>query len=164
MTGLFEKSELQRFIINSLEEELASILKSAEAAYQGATHEEAVSKSKYETHGLELSYLAGSQFERARILKQQILSLSSKQLKKFSDQDEVALEALVTVQSAQKKQYHYFISSIGAGLKLECQGKSIQVISPESAIGNELIGSFSNDVVFIERAGKLEEWELVAVS
>ena len=159
-----DKSELLGLIIKSLETELTGILKSAESAYQGATHEDAVSKSKYETHGLELSYLAGSQFERARILRQQILSLTNKDLKVYENSDEIAAEALVTLISPENQEHHYLIYSIGAGLKLDLHGKTVQVISPQSVIGNELIGAYLEDTIFIERgSNKLEEWKVNAI-
>ncbi|MFK7825877.1 MAG: hypothetical protein AB8G05_17120 [Oligoflexales bacterium] len=158
-----EKIQLLGLIIKSLETEFAAIIKSAESAYQGATHEDAVSKSKYETHGLELSYLAGSQFERARVLKQQIMSLSNKVFKTFKNSDEIAAEALVTMQASENRKYHYLVYSLGAGLKLDLLGKTIQVISPQSAIGNELIGAFLDDDIFIERGNKVEEWKVVAI-
>lgn len=158
-----EKTELLKAMVSALEEELKAVLKSAHSAYQGATHEDAISKSKYETHGLELSYLAGSQFERARILKQQILSLTNTQFKFFKDSDEIGVEALVSLSSAKKIENHYFIYGIGAGLKLKIQDKTVQVVSPESVIGNDLIGAFCNDTILIERASQVEEWEVVSV-
>ena len=69
----------------------------------------------------------------------------------------------MTLISPKNQEHHYLIFSIGAGLKLDLHGKTVQVISPQSVIGNELIGAYLEDTIFIERGSKLEEWKVNAI-
>ena len=55
-------------LIKQINDELEVIKKSAEIAHDDATHEESRAENKYDTRGLESSYLAGAQMERVRIL------------------------------------------------------------------------------------------------
>lgn len=134
------------------EQKLTDIKKSAKAAHGGATHEDAVAKSKYDTHGLELSYLAGSQQERALKLQAEILQLKQFQLRSFKETDSVQVGAFVALRS-QGEERAYFILNHGSGVKVNYEGIDIQVISPESPLGENLLDGYLNDdIYFDERA------------
>lgn len=139
------KFQIRNAMIEHLERELDAMIQSAEAAHAGATHEDAVAKSKYDTHGLELSYLAGSQFERARHLQTQIAMLRQTSFREFSAEDEIDAGALVGLQSEGGPLDYFLVSNLGAGISMEVEGRSVKVLSPESMLGRSLIGLYEGD-------------------
>ena len=153
---------LHQALLAHLREELNHTLLAAETAREGATHEEALAKSKYDTHGLELSYLAGSQFERARLLQSQVALLSRTSFRDFAQDEPIDLGALVEVRGAQAKTGHYLISLVGAGISVPLDGTLIQVISPDSLLGEELMNRRAGDrVEVVERPGLV--WDIISV-
>ena len=143
----WDKRKLHSLLLETLKAELNATLSAAETAKEGATHEEAVAKSKYDTHGLELSYLAGSQFERARLVESKIALLTNSLFKDFDEDDEIEVGALVFLQGKAPKPQAYLISNLGAGLDLILQNERILVISPESPLGEALIGLYLGDMI-----------------
>ena len=143
----WDKRKLHSLLLETLKTELNATLSAAETAKEGATHEEAVAKSKYDTHGLELSYLAGSQFERARLVESKIALLTNSLFKDFDEDDEIEVGALVFLQGKAPKPQAYLISNLGAGLDLILQNERILVISPESPLGEALIGLYLGDMI-----------------
>lgn len=139
------KARIRKAMIEQLEQELNAILQSAEAAHAGATHEDAVAKSKYDTHGLELSYLAGSQFERARHLETQLAMLKQTKFRDFTADDEIEMGALVVLSGKSDSKDYFLISNLGAGTSTEIDGTLVKVISPESKLGLSLIGLYEGD-------------------
>lgn len=148
-----DKPKLLEQLLVRLHQQLQDIEKSAAAAHGGAIHEDAVAKSKYDTHGLELSYLAGSQRERAQRLQAEIKQLEQLNPKRFEDDDAIDVGALVCVKQGQKQRL-YFLLPYGSGLTLSCQGHEIHVISPESPLGGELLDGYVGDEVYLDPVGK----------
>jgi transcription elongation GreA/GreB family factor len=143
----WDKRKLHSLLLERLKAELAAILNAAEMAKEGSNHEDAVAKSKYDTHGLELSYLAGSQFERARTAEAKIGILENSLFIDYGEDDEINIGALVRLEGPAQKARFYLISDIGAGLDLEFQGEKIFVISPESPLGETLMGHYEGESV-----------------
>lgn len=136
------KETLKDKIIEALEGQLITIQKAAGAAHSGATHEDAVAKGKYETHGLELSYIAGSQYERARHLAAELEAFRSKKLLSFHEDQPIDEGALVTLESQTGKSL-VFLSNLGAGILID----KVKVLSPASPLGEEIMGSTVGDEV-----------------
>ena len=89
-----DKRTLLLQLIDKINTELEVIRKSAEIAHDDATHEESRAENKYDTRGLESSYLAGAQMERVRILTSSLKQIEGIQLKKFSGDTEIAATAV----------------------------------------------------------------------
>lgn len=157
------KKTLQAALIKQLRTDLQGILTAAQNAHEGATHSDAQAKSKYDTHGLELSYLAGSQYRRARALELQILGLEREDLPPFAADDAIENGALVTLENASGQQLRYLISELGAGSSLAFE-EPVQVISPESSIGQQLSGLSCGDTVEVGAGRARERWTIVALT
>ena len=67
-----KKSALLRKIIEHLTKDLAVYHKAARAAHAEATHEQSKAENKYDTRGLEASYLARGQSRQAAEIVQAI--------------------------------------------------------------------------------------------
>src|ERR1700734_932463 len=90
-----DKTELITQIRLKLETELQSITLAAKAAHEAATHEESKAEDSHDTRGIESSYLAGAQAQRASEILQQIHGYKFMKLKEFSSKDPIAATALV---------------------------------------------------------------------
>ena len=92
----------KRTIVNQIIEQLrikAGLhLTAAKSAHAEATHEEAVAEDKYDTRGLEASYLAAGQARQMEETAAAIQAYASLFVKKFSPGDPVDLTALVTLE------------------------------------------------------------------
>ena len=150
MFTLKDKKSIFREIIQSLEQNLSDLRNAAEQAHQGATHEDAVAKSKYETHGLELSYLAGTQYERARKLETDLAILKKFEIKPLEEDEEISIGSLVEISDGKKSTF-VFISSQGAGSEVTYNGKKILVLSSTSPMGESLIGSSIYDEFEVQK-------------
>ena len=136
------KSDLKKVLINNLQEKLKDTLESANSAHGGATHSDAIAKSKYDTHGLELSYLAGSLFERAKSLELAITRLNAW---KVINQVNCPVDRGCLIRCSNNKTY--LLVDGGAGEVLTHKENTIQVITPESPLGSELLGLYEEDEI-----------------
>ncbi|SMF49310.1 hypothetical protein [Pseudobacteriovorax antillogorgiicola] len=145
---LADKTQLHEIIVAQMRQNLDDIVRSAQAAHGGATHEDAVAKSKYDTHGLELSYLAGSQFERANLLRADIVSFSALKPTLFDKDQAIGVSCLVSLESIHPNQKKLvFLSPYGAGMTVNWQTSPVSIVSPESPLGVELVDSFAGDEI-----------------
>jgi hypothetical protein len=72
MAKRVDKTQIVAAIRAELERELAVIAKAAEDAQRAATHEESKPENEYDTRGLERSYLARGQAQRAAEIQRSI--------------------------------------------------------------------------------------------
>lgn len=140
-----DKKLLVKLIYQEIEQELERIVASATEAHSGATHEDAVAKSKYETHGLELSYLAGAQYERANLLKTQMTKLLEIDLSLRNDDSTIDLGTVVETEEDGQPNEYFFLSSVGAGHIVQWQAHRVKVLSPESPLGDQFMASYVGD-------------------
>jgi hypothetical protein len=101
-------------IIEKLESELAVMSKAALEAREAATHEESVAEDKYDTRGLEASYLAGAQARRVAELQWIIHSYQNLELLDFNSSPTVGMTALVEVVSGNEKKLFFSLPRVGA--------------------------------------------------
>ena len=158
------KRDLLIQLIEQINEELSIIKKSAEVAHDDATHEESRAENKYDTRGLESSYLAGAQMERVRILSSYLSQIQSLQLKDFSDQDEIAATAVVElVESANSKSHYYFLLPSCGGFVLKYKAIVIKTITQSSAIGEELDRAMVGDEISIALKTGFKEYTIKSI-
>ncbi len=158
----WEKRKLHSLLLETLKSELNATLRATETAKEGATHEDVVAKSKYDTHGLELSYLAGSQFERARLVESKIAILENSLFSDFSEIDPIDVGALVFLNGKAPKAQAHLISNIAAGLDLNFQDEKKLVIFPDSPLGKSLIGLTQGDTIDSKERQK-NSYEFISV-
>ncbi|MBP7844722.1 MAG: transcription elongation factor GreAB [Proteobacteria bacterium] len=158
--------DFKKKIISSLLEDLESKLKllthAAHEAHVAATHEESKAEDKYDTRGLEASYLAGAQAKRALEIKKQIESYKFLPINVLADNAPIQITALVEAEYSSKKQL-FFIVPQGGGLILDIAGLSFQIVTPISKIGEELVGRFLNDSFETEINGQNRVYKITQV-
>lgn len=156
----FKKKILQA-IIEKLEAEMLVMEKAAAVAREAATHEESVAEDKYDTRGLEASYLAGAQARRAAELAMVIHAFKSLELGIFKKADPIGQTSLVELEAESKKNL-FFVAPNGGGISVEVEGKKVQVLTPSSRLGSGLVGKKLGDVVELQNGDRLNEYEIVA--
>ena len=133
------KAQLVKLIVASLGESLAVLQKAAQAAHAEATHESSKAENKYDTRGLEAAYLAGGQARQAKETLDSIALYEALVIRDFGLGDPIALTALVEVEIDEVRS-HYFIGPKNGGLEIQCQRQQVVVITPQSPLGQNLIG------------------------
>ena len=111
---LVNKSALIKKVIQQLASELELYHKAARAAHAEATHEQSKAENKYDTRGLEASYLARGQSRQAAEIIQAIEQFERLPAKSFSETDAIDLSALVELQSNSER-FFYFIGPRAGG-------------------------------------------------
>lgn len=156
------KDILLQKLIEQAEAELKLIAQAAQNTYEIATHEENKPENEYDTRGLEASYLAGAQAERVNEMKDVIIIWKSLKIKPFSKTDVIALTALVECQ-IDGKSHEVFILPKGGGEKIQFEGHTLHVVTPESPLGEALIGLKVGDIAYLNVGGHEKEYEIMDV-
>jgi transcription elongation GreA/GreB family factor len=158
-----KKTQLLKQIIAALTQNLSVLEKAARASHEEATHESSRAESKYDTRGLEAAYLAGGQTRQAREILDAIAIYDSLTLKKFGPGDPIDLTALVEL-AADRSLAYYFIGPKGGGLEIEHQGKEIMVITPQSPLGQNLMGKKAGERWTTTLGGSAVKYHIISVS
>lgn len=155
---MMNKKGLVGLIIEKLSQEADNHAKAAMTAHADATAEESKSENKYDTRGLEASYLAGAQARMLTESLQHIAVYKSLEIKEFASSSAIALTAVVELESEDESR-HYFIGPNSGGVEVEFEGKKIMLITPHSPLGGRLIGKVVGDCVKIHS----KEYDIVSV-
>ena len=138
----------KRAIIKKITEKLVSELevyfRAAHASRTEATHEQSKAESKYDTRGLEASYLARGQSKQAVELEAAIAEFAKLGVRKFADGDAIAVGALVELEHGGENSF-YFIGQRAGGTEVLHDKKEILVITPQSPLGEQLMGKKRGD-------------------
>lgn len=154
------KKELVRHIIELLALEAENLAHGAKIAHADATGEESKAENKYDTRGLEASYLAGAQAKMAGEALQNVASYKDIEFKQFTNKSRIELTALIQLESEGGSRSFYFIGPKGGGIEIIHEGIKVLLITPSSPLGGRLIGREVGDVVKLS-AGK--EYEILSI-
>lgn len=157
------KRALVEKIIAELEAEVASYARSARAAQAEATDEQSKAENKYDTRGLEASYLAHGQSRQAAETEEAIGQFRGMVLRNFEADDAIDIGALVEV-DRQGEVARYFIGPRAGGTEIVHAGKTVLVITPQSPLGQQLMGAKAGERLKIEIGGKRDACRVTAVS
>ena len=158
-----KKGQLIKQIIASLTESLGLLEKAARASHAEATHESSKAESKYDTRGLEAAYLAGGQARQAREILDSIELYGALATKDFAPDEAIDLTALEEL-DADGTRSIYFIGPRNGGLEIEHQRKEITVITPQSPLGQNLMGKKAGQRWATKLGSSTLKYHIVAVS
>ena len=144
------KSDLLVRIVARLQSELALLTTAALATHAEATDEENKAEDKYDTRGLEASYLAHGQSKAAEEAAQAVAQFQALTLRDFAATEPISLGALVTLEGGAR----YFVGPRAGGTEIESGGSTVMVITPQSPLGRQLLGRHQGDAVTLELGGK----------
>lgn len=157
-----EKQNLIEQLMEFLNSELAALQASAKDAAGAATHEESRPENKYDTRGLEASYLAGAQAARAAELEAAIKQLSKMPTMDFKDEDPIGPSAVVEIEHQDNRTF-YFLTQLGAGYTLQLGTKRVLSVTTSSPLGQALLSKTVGEVFTLKTAQGPKEYEIVSV-
>lgn len=152
------KGTILKALIAELEADLRRQLAANEAASAGATDSEARAETKWDTCGLEASYLARGHAQQFQALVADVHNLRGFMAPDFSGKA-IAPGALVKVDAAGEELF-FFLLHCGGGVELMVEGHEVTVITPESPVGAALTDKVQGDT-FSFRAGM--SWQILYV-
>jgi len=144
-------------LVAHVEAEIATMAKAHADARQAATHEEAKPENDKDTRALEASYLAAGQAARVAELELAAKVLSGMELLTFGAATPVQASAIVTLEDEEGEATRYFFAPHGGGAKLEVDGETLVVVTPQSPLGTALLGRTQGDVIELRAKGRVRE-------
>ncbi|MFO7577489.1 MAG: transcription elongation factor GreAB [Pelovirga sp.] len=156
------KDALLQQIIMQLEADHACLLTAARSAHAAAIHEESVPENKYDTHGLEASYIAQGQANRARQIALAATAFRRLRPQTFLPGTPIGLAALVELESATANRRLVFLGPAAGGFLLHYEQRKITVITPASPLGRALLGKRVGDLVERDETAQ-EDCAIIAV-
>ncbi|QJI36500.1 GreA/GreB family elongation factor [Pseudomonas sp. ADAK13] len=157
------KYAVHQLVLDKLAVDLDIAQRAAQTAYETATHEENIAENKYDTLGLEASYLAAGQARRVEEIRQALTLCQNMQLRAYDDQRGIEVGALLGLVDENDRQQWLFLAPDGAGLKVDVVGQPVTVITPRSPLGESLLGKFEGDEVEILVGGARQQFAVTEV-
>src|SRR4051794_23080487 len=119
------KRDLLSLIVAKLSAELQAITTAARATHAEATNEENKAEDKYDTRGLEASYLAHGQSKAAEEAAQAVAQFSALAARDFAPGEPISLGALVRLEG--RGASAYFVGPRAGGTEIETAGEAVLV-------------------------------------
>ncbi|HEY5376382.1 MAG TPA: GreA/GreB family elongation factor [Polyangiaceae bacterium] len=163
MPGTADKREILKLLLLHVSADLQTMSAAQRAVVDGATHEENKPENDKDTRALEQSYLARGQAQRVVELQSAVNQLKAMELRDFSRGVPIALGALVAVED-DRETVHYFLAPAGGGLRLLLAGREVRVVTPQSPIGQALIGKRQGDDLDLRTPQGVNECSIATVS
>jgi transcription elongation GreA/GreB family factor len=156
------KRILIKKIIARLTGELEVYFRAAQFSRAEATHESSKAESKYDTRGLEASYLARGQSKQAAEIESAIAEFESLAVRNFGAGEPIDLGALVELEHGGENSI-YFLGPRAGGTEILHDKKEILVITPQSPLGEQLMGKKSGDTSQLKLGGEIRATKILSV-
>jgi len=137
MFSIMDKQLILKSILAELEQDLHRQQSANRKAAENATDEEARAESKWDTQGLESSYLARGYAQQFALLSGQAKTLQGLELASFNTQP-IGLGALIECDFGGETS-HVFLLPCCGGMDLSVDDADITVVTPESPLGSALL-------------------------
>lgn len=147
---MINKRELLDQIVARLQTELELLTTAALATHAEATDEENKAEDKYDTRGLEASYLAHGQSKAAEETAQALAHFQGIVPRDYAANETIGLGALVALDGPGR----YFMGPRAGGTEIQLTSGSVLVITPQSPLGRQLLGRRQGDTVQLDVGGK----------
>ena len=149
-------------IIARLTDELGVYFRAANASREEATHEQNKAENKYDTRGLEASYLARGQSKQVAEIESAIAEFEKLPARKFGANQPVDLGALVELETNGEHSF-YFLGPRAGGTEIVHEKTEILVITPQSPLGEQLVGKKQGDRPQLTLGGMRQQYRIVTV-
>ena len=150
-------------IIAALAGELEGYARAARAAFAYATDEQCKAENKYDTRGLESSYLARGQSRQAAEVQQAMQQYGALVPREFAPGEPIQVGAVVEVERKGERMM-YFVGPGAGGTELLCEGREVLVITPNSPVGQQLLGRRQGERVQLGVGGAGESYRVASVT
>ncbi len=156
------KPQVIQKIIETLQAELETYTRVAKASHTEATAEENRAENKYDTRGLEASYLAAGQANKVVELEESIAAFEGLMDKKFSTNDGIDVGALIEISQNTERAF-FFIGPSAGGTEIQIGKTEVLVITPQSPLGSQLLKATQDTKLKIDLAGRKQTVEILRV-
>ena len=157
-----KKHDIIEKIIAALTAELDGYTRSARAAHAEATDEQSKAENKYDTRGLEASYLAQGQSRQAAEIIQAMQQYESLVPRQFEPGETVDLGAVVELERAGERTV-YFVGPRAGGTEVQSDGRAVLVITPQSPLGRQLVGRKQGETLQLQVGRTSDPCRIAAV-
>ena len=136
------KAQILQQLVDFLAARIEGFERSARAAHAEATHEQNKAENKYDTRALEASYLAEGHARQAAEVLHALHQLETFELRNFRAGDAISVGALVELEGPDGASW-YFLAPCEGGTELMCDGFNVVVLTPNSPLGEQVIGKMA---------------------
>ncbi|NCG09273.1 MAG: transcription elongation factor GreAB [Verrucomicrobia bacterium] len=126
-------------LLETLRAEAKHAVEACKDAADYATNEESRAESKWDTQGLEASYLAAGQAGQAKQWADAVEELQSEREDLMRPNERVSLGALFRCGFDSGEEY-YFFAGVAGGHAVTVDGIEVTVITPQSELAHRLLG------------------------
>ncbi len=120
------------------------MMNAAKATHEAATGDQAKAEGKYDTRGLEASYLADAQAGQCQKLAHSVHVFESLQLDDHHAGSAIADGALV--ETEREGQFHYYLlTPCAGGVSMDYEGYELTTLSPDAPLYQKLLGRHVGD-------------------
>ncbi|NBV23242.1 MAG: transcription elongation factor GreAB [Proteobacteria bacterium] len=123
---------------------MQTYVRAAKSARAEATDEQSRAENKYDTRGLEASYLAAGQVRQVMELESAIAAFEGLSVRKFAAGEGIGMGALVELEQNGVPMF-YFIGPAAGGTEVKVATNEVLVITPQSPLGGQLQGRKQGD-------------------
>ncbi len=138
------KSEIVASILERLREDFESRRRASKITREGGNDSESKAVGKYDTLAIEENYLADGLAKQAAAAAEAIDAIGKMPLRAFTKDVPIELGALVELEFPGAKEW-FFVAPSGGGTEVPHEKSTVTVITPESPLGSQLIGSRAGD-------------------
>jgi transcription elongation GreA/GreB family factor len=156
------KTQLVKQIVNRLTKNVGLLEKAARASHAEATHESSKAENKYDTRGLEAAYLARGQSRQAKEILDAIKVYESLATRAFAPGETIDVSALVELDFDGTRST-FFIGPRNGGLEIKFRGKEVTLITPQSPLGENLMGKKAGQRWTATVGGLTQEYHIISV-
>jgi transcription elongation GreA/GreB family factor len=161
---LKDKTSILQQIIFALQTDLSTLQEAVKVAQESATHEENIAENKYDTLGLEASYLAHGQAKRAEEIELTLHSYEAISTERLQPHETVGLSSWVELEDQDQLRRNVWLGAEGGGVKFQIEGVDCIIVTPHSPLGAALMGRKVGDVFELNIAGNLVEYEIIDIN
>ena len=122
----------------AIHESLEILRKAAADTHASSTSAESKAEGKYDTRGIEASYLAEGQAEQVAQMEESVAKMDNLEIE---DEPDTVLTGSLVVVTTDEDDLNYLILPAGAGMSIEHEGETTLIITPTSPLGAQLLGA-----------------------
>ncbi len=161
MTGLPDKSAVHEAVLAAIKTRLRQTQDNLRRTHAAATHEESRADNKYDTRGLEMSYLATGMTDRVAELRQVLSAYHFWTLPPRADV--VRPGGLVRLIDDDGQALCCYVAPYGSADTVHVDGVQVRVITLKAPLGRALVGKREGDDVIVKVDGVARTWEITAL-
>lgn len=156
------KQAVLQKIIDHLKRQTADYAAAAQTSRAEATDEENQAEDKYDTRGLEASYLAAGQSRQMAESAAALQKFATMVLPRLPAGAAVDVGALVELRTRRERNV-YFIGPAAGGTEVDEGGTAILVLTPQSPLGAQLMGRKEGERLRIKVGPFTDEYTIASV-